>query len=161
MKQASYLSVLGLTLKELREEKNIKQKELAEALSITTAGWSKVEKGQSALSVPNLNKASKVLEMSASSIIEKVEGHINYLEGEGWVISDDKVKDDNLSLGWGFASGAAVGSTIAAISNARFLAPFIIGNPVTIGAVVAAVAGYAAYKSLEDKENESEDSPSK
>jgi len=160
MKNTSYLSVLGLTLRDMRENLGIKQKPVAEALSMTTAGWSKIEKGQSAISAANLNKVAKVFDMSASSILEQVEISIKVLEKDGWIVSNDKLEEDDLNKGWSFASAATSTTSIAGI-----LAVPMIGRllglsavPVIGGALAAALAGYSLYKSayFEEDTKESE-----
>jgi len=160
MKNTSYLSVLGLTLRDMRENLGIKQKPVAEALSMTTAGWSKIEKGQSDISAANLNKVAKVFDMSASSILEQVEISIKVLEKDGWIVSNDKLEEDDLNKGWSFASAATSTTSIAGI-----LAVPMIGRllglsavPVIGGALAAALAGYSLYKSayFEEDTKESE-----
>lgn len=155
MKNTSYLSVLGLTLRDMRENLGIKQKPIAEALSMTTAGWSKIEKGQSAISAANLNKVSIVFNMSASSILEKVEKSIKELEKDGWIISNDKLEEDDLNKGWSFASAATSTTSIAGILAVPMIGRLLsIGaGPVIGGALAAAIAGYSLYKSAYSEED--------
>lgn len=159
MKNTSFISILGLTLRDIREKKDdCKQKTIAEALSMTTAGWSKIEKGQSAISVANLSKVAKVFEMSTSSILKQVEESIKELEKDGWIVSDDKLEEDDLNTGWSFASAAGSTTSIAGILAIPFIGRLVGLTPVVGGALAAAVAGYTLYKSInpEDIEKESE-----
>jgi transcriptional regulator with XRE-family HTH domain len=158
MKNTSYLSVLGLTLRDIREKLDIKQKPIADALSMTTAGWSKIEKGQSAISAANLNKVAKVFNMNTSSILEQVEANIKGLENDGWLVSDDKLEEDDLNKGWSFASAATSTTSIAGILAVPMIGRLlgISAGPVIGGALAVAVAGYSLYKSAysEDISNE-------
>jgi transcriptional regulator with XRE-family HTH domain len=152
------LSVLGLTLRDIREKLDIKQKPIADALSMTTAGWSKIEKGQSAISAANLNKVAKVFNMNTSSILEQVEANIKGLENDGWLVSDDKLEEDDLNKGWSFASAATSTTSIAGILAVPMIGRLlgISAGPVIGGALAVAVAGYSLYKSAysEDISNE-------
>ena len=151
MKNTSYLSVLGLTLRDMRESLGIKQKLIAEALSMTTAGWSKIKKGQSAISAANLNKVAKVFNMDASSILKQVEASIKELEKKDWKVSDDKLEEDDLNTGWSFASATSSSTSIAAILAVPFISRLALLTPIG-GALAAAVAGYSLYKSINSKE---------
>jgi len=155
MKNTSYFSVLGLTLRDIREKQESKQKQIADALSMTAAGWSKIEKGQSAISVVNLNKVAKVFNMNASAILEQVETSIKELEKDDWIVSDDKLEEDDLNTGWSFASAATSTTSIAGILAGPIISRLVFGiippigiNPIIGGGLAVAVAGYSLYKSV-------------
>jgi transcriptional regulator with XRE-family HTH domain len=158
MKNTSYLSILGLTLRDIRENKKIKQKPIADTLSMTTTGLSKIEKGISAITAANLNKIAKAFDMSSSQILETVDKSIQELEKDGWTVSDDKIEEDDLIRGWSFASAATSTTSITGI----LAVPMIVrmlgfgAGPIIGGAVAAAIAGYSLYQSLN-----TEDSPKK
>lgn len=59
---------IGNKIKKLRELKNFTQQYMAQNLSMTTAGYSKIERGETDLSVNRLADIAKILEVDISTI---------------------------------------------------------------------------------------------
>lgn len=66
-------AILGTVLVKLRTEKGIKQGELADAIGISPSTWSRIEKGDSGLSIDQLRAAAKTLGVKPGLILEMVE----------------------------------------------------------------------------------------
>jgi transcriptional regulator with XRE-family HTH domain len=56
-------------IKAIREEKNLKQIEVATFIGVDKSGYSKIEKGQRALTVEELQKMAQLFEMTTDQII--------------------------------------------------------------------------------------------
>ena len=72
-------AVLGQVLTYLRREKKIKQNELAGRLCVSPSSWSRVEKGEIALSIDQLRAVSKELGIEPEDVLslaKKVEEHL-------------------------------------------------------------------------------------
>jgi transcriptional regulator with XRE-family HTH domain len=66
-------SVLGLVLIKLRAEKGIKQADLAAAMNLSPSTLSRIEKGDSSLSIEQLKLASNALGVTPGLILETAE----------------------------------------------------------------------------------------
>ncbi|MFC4599911.1 helix-turn-helix domain-containing protein [Cohnella hongkongensis] len=62
-------SVIGHRIRKAREEKGITQETLAEALDVSNAYISKIERGRTPINLNNLDKICAVLETSADYIL--------------------------------------------------------------------------------------------
>jgi transcriptional regulator with XRE-family HTH domain len=65
----SYSAIVGQVLINLRTERDIKQGSLAEAVGVGQSTWSRIEKGEVALSVDQLARAAGFLAVSPSTIL--------------------------------------------------------------------------------------------
>lgn len=76
----SYTAVVGQVLINLRTEKDIKQGELAQAVQVGQSTWSRIEKGEVALSVDQLARASKYLGVTPSNVLEWADKAVRDIE---------------------------------------------------------------------------------
>lgn len=79
----SYPAVVGAVLLARRKDSKLSQAEMANAVGLNVSTWSKVENGDSALTIEQLASAASVLEVSPSSILKAAEKLIKALEGKG------------------------------------------------------------------------------
>jgi len=66
----THQAVLGAVIARLRSDSGLKQTDLAEALGITPSAYSRLEKGESAMSTEQLRLLAERLKVSASHILE-------------------------------------------------------------------------------------------
>lgn len=66
-------AVLGAALIKLRTMKGMKQNELAAAMEVGSSTWSRIEKGESKLSIDQLKKVANILGVTPSYILEMAE----------------------------------------------------------------------------------------
>lgn len=76
----SYSAVVGQVLINLRTEKDIKQGELAQAVQVGQSTWSRIEKGEVALSVDQLARASKYLAVTPSNVLQWADNAVKDIE---------------------------------------------------------------------------------
>lgn len=86
---------IGERVKHIREEKNYSQEFVASKLGISQKAYSKIETGETKLSVENLIKISEVLDTSINTILETGAVYNNFSthNGEGIVISKTVASD--------------------------------------------------------------------
>lgn len=68
-KFTSYSAVVGQVLINMRTEKDINQGEMAKAVGVGQSTWSRIEKGEVALSIDQLARASRKLEVTPSKVL--------------------------------------------------------------------------------------------
>lgn len=69
----TFPAVLGAVLVKLRTEKGMKQGDLAAAIGLGASTWSRIEKGDSGLSIDQLRLVAKALDVTPGLILEMVE----------------------------------------------------------------------------------------
>ena len=74
----------------MRDLQGLRQSDLAEAVGITASCWSRVERGESALTVDQLRRAASVLEVSVSEIFQNVDKAESALAAKGIRVWDTK-----------------------------------------------------------------------
>lgn len=90
---------IGERVKHIREEKNYSQEFVASKLGISQKAYSKIETGETKLSVENLIKISEILDTSINTILDTGAVYNNFSthNGEGIVISktiaSDKIEE--------------------------------------------------------------------
>ncbi|MBI6136904.1 helix-turn-helix transcriptional regulator [Serratia plymuthica] len=104
--KTSFLTLIAFHIRDLREQNGITQAEIANKLGMTSAGWGKVENGKSALSVENLLKFCRVLNVQVGDVLLFAERSARKLLSEGWSISYSVVIDDALIEGKGISNMA-------------------------------------------------------
>ena len=63
-------AVLGVVLVKMRMDKGISQAELASAMGLSASTWSRIEKGDSGLSIDQLKQVSKILGLTPGKILD-------------------------------------------------------------------------------------------
>lgn len=76
-------AILGQILVKLRNEAGLKQNELAEAVGLSPSTWSRIEKGDSGLSIDQLRAAARALGVSSGQILEMLETAEKEVSGRG------------------------------------------------------------------------------
>lgn len=79
----TYPAVLGKVLSYLRAQKGLDQARLAQAAGITQSTWSRIENGQSALTVDQLARAATVLRIRTEQILALANQSVENLERQG------------------------------------------------------------------------------
>lgn len=81
----TYQGVLGAVINSLRtsDEKQITQAEIANNLGITVSTWSRIERGESALTLEQLITVAMFFEMPLSRLFQNIEEQIESLRKQG------------------------------------------------------------------------------
>ncbi len=70
MENANKYQKIGGNLRKIREIKGIKQESIAKELGITTNGYGKIERGESAIKIDRLEQIASILGISALDIMQ-------------------------------------------------------------------------------------------
>lgn len=79
----SYPAIVGAILLAKRKELGLSQAEMAHALGLNASTWSRVENGDSALTIEQLVSAASALNVRPSSILEAAELKLEELKARG------------------------------------------------------------------------------
>jgi len=101
----------------------MKQGDLAAAVGIGASTWSRIEKGESGLSIEQLRLAAKALSVTPAHILEMLEKAEEEVVSHGVRIDTENFSSKNISSSVsdglaGIAAGAALGSVIPIIGTA-------------------------------------------
>ena len=70
MEKKDVLFYIGLTIKRLREEKNISQQDLAAACNFEKSNMSRIESGRSNLTIGTLLKICSILKVKLKDVVD-------------------------------------------------------------------------------------------
>lgn len=127
----AYPALVGAVLAGIRKEKGLSQAEVAEAVAIGVSTWSRIENGESALSIEQLAGAADRLGIAPSSVLQAVEEKIALLRKKN--VGTVPARAD-AQVATALGSIPIVGASLAAA----------LGPLGVLGA--AAVTGYMFYK---------------
>lgn len=88
----TYQSVLGAVINSVRSdaEKRIKQADIAKAVGVTVSTWSRIERGESPLTLEQLLSVALFLNFPLSKLFQKIEEQIDELEKQGIQVAVSK-----------------------------------------------------------------------
>jgi transcriptional regulator with XRE-family HTH domain len=116
--ETTYQSVIGRILVKFRKALNIDQSVLAASAGVTQSTWSRIERGESPLTVSQLAKASESLRVHPSNILIEAEQAISELKKQGVIIRMDNVETKKNNNAIAMIGAAALGALVgAAISK--------------------------------------------
>jgi transcriptional regulator with XRE-family HTH domain len=129
----TYQSVLGAVINSLRSsgDRNITQAEIAKRLGVTVSTWSRIERGESPLTIEQLLIVALFFDLPLSALFKNVEGQMESLKSQGIsvAISKDALIDNN----------------VLQLSNLQLISSGLIAAT-PFGFV--GLAAYSAYKAL-------------
>jgi transcriptional regulator with XRE-family HTH domain len=102
----SYLAVVGQILAQRRRDVGLQQSEVAGHMDLSQSAWSRIERGEAAISVDQLRRAASVLGVSGAQIIADADRAVMQLECRGIVVAPGRALPRE-------ASGLALVSAIA------------------------------------------------
>jgi transcriptional regulator with XRE-family HTH domain len=116
--EATIQSIIGRVIVKIRKNGGTEQGRLAAAVGVTQSTWSRIERGESSLSVEQLFVAANFLGVSVSTIINEAEIAIDDLTAQGVQIRTNKVASEKSGSGAAIIGAAALGALVtAAIVN--------------------------------------------
>ena len=125
-------AVLGAVLANLRSAADLKQSDLADAVGVGPSTWSRIEKGESGLSIDQLRLVARALGYTPGQILEMAEAAESEATEKGIQVQP---------LGTSIASIASIG--VGATSIGAVIP--VLGN--VLGTFIgASIAGYVAGK---------------
>ena len=94
----TYPALVGNVLAQLRKEKGIGQAEFGALVGIGQSTWSRIEKGESALTIEQLAKAARHLELAPHELLAVVDGARENLQDQGIGTLLDRIGANNMAL---------------------------------------------------------------
>lgn len=103
-----YNALVGQVLQRRRENLGKSQGEIAQAIGLTQSAFSRVESGQTALTVSHLRSLSITLGTTAESILTEADLLARQLESKGVQVPNDKPVDNDNEMKAAFLIGLGV-----------------------------------------------------
>jgi transcriptional regulator with XRE-family HTH domain len=110
----TYPVVIGAMLAKLRKEKGLTQEELATAVDVTQATWSRIEKGAAAATIEQLALASDRLKIPVHQVLKLADDAVEVLQQQGIQVKRTRV-DEGQNTGLLMVGAAAVGALLTAV----------------------------------------------
>ncbi len=141
----TYPAVVGAFLSIRRKELGLSQTQLATAVGLTVSTWSRIENGESALTIEQLAQAAQALGLTPGSLLQTIDTAITELHEKGIGTNVERASVQEISaagsiplIGAGLSSAVAAGGVIAAGAS-------VAAAPIALG-----IAAYGLYKWLRD-----------
>lgn len=110
----SYPAVVGSVLVKLRNQQGIRQGDLAQAVGVTQATWSRIENGSSALTIEQMGLAATRLGLLPSQISVLADQAVEQLQQRGVQVEPTR-SSVSIDSGTALIGAAALGALIAAV----------------------------------------------
>lgn len=115
--ETSYPAILGRILEYFRKDIGLDQKDVADRLGITQSAWSRIERGQSGISMEQLLKVSEILGTQPHKIIADTDKASSKLEQDGITVHPNVISKPNNTMA--MLGLAALGLMIVAILSKK------------------------------------------
>ncbi|WP_435607932.1 helix-turn-helix domain-containing protein [Pseudomonas knackmussii] len=115
---ALYEMVVAQTIAKLREERGLTQSEMAERVGLSRSTWSRIEKGESGLSLDNLKQVAEVLGKQPHELLAIVDQLIDETPALRLAAKKDDILAATAALSAGQVLGAAFVPATGAIVGA-------------------------------------------
>jgi len=86
----TYPAILGRILREKRESLGLEQVEIAERIQISQPTWSRIERGEAAISLDQLVKAAKSFQMEPGELLSQADAAARGLRKLNYVVEDER-----------------------------------------------------------------------
>ncbi len=114
----TYPAIVGRILVGLRKDAGIGQDELAESIGITQSTLSRVERGESALTVDQLARAANMLGKKAGDILFTADRAVDELSDQGINVQYHRARS-GIDTGLVLIGAAALGALIATLVSKK------------------------------------------
>ena len=117
--ETTYQSVIGRVIVKIRKDLAIEQGALAKEVFVTQSTWSRIERGESSLTVEQLARAAEFLRVKPSTILHETEKAVDSLEQQGVFVNKNKIAENKsvgrnkTNQGVAMIGAAALGALVA------------------------------------------------
>ncbi|WP_250747251.1 helix-turn-helix domain-containing protein [Acinetobacter modestus] len=131
-----------------RKRMNLTQKDLAEALGVGVANVSKIESGDTVISVEQLLIISLLFKERSSDLFIKFENALKILDKNGVLVGNSKVKELSIDKSTKIAAVSTAAIVAASSTGLGLIGPLAlsIGAARLLPGIGIAATAYAAYK---------------
>lgn len=88
----TYPALIGAVIAKKRKENGHSQKELAEAANVGISTWSRIENGETALTIEQLVLLAQYLKMKPSALLAEVDEAVDSLQKQGITTNPERVE---------------------------------------------------------------------
>jgi transcriptional regulator with XRE-family HTH domain len=113
----TYPAIVGGVLTQMRNQTSLRQEDVAKAIGVTQTTWSRVETGQSSLTVEHLRMASYALGRTPDDVLNLAEQATANLQAQGIEIRSTRNEIDMTTAVAVIATVALVAMIAAAIAK--------------------------------------------
>jgi transcriptional regulator with XRE-family HTH domain len=118
--ETTYKAILGRVLTQVRKDFGVEQSELASSMGVTQSTWSRIERGETSITVEQLAKASEFFQINSSTVLLDTENAIKKLKQQGVNIHYETKADSKTGKGLAMIGAAALGALVgAALSQSK------------------------------------------
>lgn len=121
--ETTYQAIVGRVLVRIRKEIGVEQGALAKAVGVNQSTWSRIERGESTLSVEQLFLAASFLRINPSVVILESEAALKSLKNQNVAVSGSKDLDKRVAQGVALIGVGALGALIGAAASRRTKKP--------------------------------------
>lgn len=86
-KSTSMATISRLIIRELRQESNVQQAQIAVLMGKTPSAWSKVESGETPLTLDHLFSACTAMNIWPTAVLQTVQNYVALFSLNGWYVS--------------------------------------------------------------------------
>ncbi len=115
--ETSYPAIIGRVLEHLRKENNLDQQTVAEFLGLTQSAWSRIERGQSGISIEQLVGVSNLFGTQPHNILADADRAKAGLENQGVKVFPHVIAKPSDATA--FIALAALGALVFAILSSK------------------------------------------
>jgi len=112
--ETTYQAIVGSVLVGIRKELRVEQSTLAKAVGVNQSTWSRIERGESTLSVEQLFLAAAHLQIKPSVVIHNAEKALQTLQSQNVIVSVSKNVDKRIEQGVAMIGASALGALVGA-----------------------------------------------
>ena len=91
--ETTYSAILGQILKELRKNKGMDQADIAKEMGMNRSSWSRIESGNTMVTIQQLQKAADFFGMEANAILLDADTVAKKMKDEGYTVHYDSPKE--------------------------------------------------------------------
>jgi transcriptional regulator with XRE-family HTH domain len=107
-----YTTLVGRLLQHYRQQRGLQQADVAAALGILQPAYSRIEKGDTSITVTQLRIVARALNMRASRILDEADRWTQTLRTQGVMVTDEKeVPQAALLVGLGILAAALLAAS--------------------------------------------------
>lgn len=110
----TYPAIVGRVIAEARKHQKLTQGQLAQEMGINQPAWSKIERGQTAMTIEQLAEVAPLLGYSPSQLLKQADLAAQHAENEGVQVESRRVGSGEPAA-VALIGAAALGALIAAI----------------------------------------------
>ncbi len=117
--ETTYQAIIGRVVVKIRKELAVEQASLAKNVGVTQSTWSRIERGESSLTVEQLARAADFLRVRPSTILHETEKAVDSLERQGVFVNKNKQTENKevgkakTNQGVAMIGAAALGALVA------------------------------------------------